>query len=609
MDKSLLKTIFENKENLLEQVKSHLLAGADPNERTEYFETPLGVSSMLGRFDVVKLLYESGADPSQLNWTPLMHAVAYGSLCQVKDYVENGEDLRARDTWERTPLLLAVQSGEVDKVSYLIEAGANIGDEGRCDKPALEYAIQNDDANMLTFLVQTGSDVEKYNAFGYTPLIQAAEDGAINCVKALLKHGADIHKKDRSQFSQRTAIAQASNVEIAEVLAEAGDDLNQIDADVRATLLKIVEQDKVSLTKEEYISQKHRVFGKSNPEICEIPFWYEMVLCNFNAWKAREQFNDEDSFNDQPVWCGDRFGRSITSIGGGEFVEIAGEHEDSYDPDFCIYNEVFHHKGNGELTIYQYPEEIFPPADFHTATLVNEFIYIVGNLGYPAKRAYGTTPVYRLDINSFEILKLETSGEWPGWIYNHSANLCGQSIIRIQGGEILEKTRDSETHRFSEFDFELNLDSMIWTKHVHKPISGSAPFFPEEYKRFDESERTLFAVEAESKWRILKLTYVHRIDVSEGKKIQFEHETVTALSNDFLFVVAYSTSEPFASFELIEKAVKDKNWKFDNKCHVCRTIAFPKYSRYIGFSGIAEEEREAFNAWKNLFEQGQAKIA
>ena len=70
-DNLLLKTVYANEENLLEQVKSQLQAGADPNERTEYFETPLRVSSRLGRFEVVKLLFDSGADPSHLNWTPL----------------------------------------------------------------------------------------------------------------------------------------------------------------------------------------------------------------------------------------------------------------------------------------------------------------------------------------------------------------------------------------------------------------------------------------------------------------------------------------------------------------------------------------------------------
>lgn len=608
-NKSLLKTVYANEKNLFDQVKAQLQAGADPNERTEYFETPLRVSSRLGRFDVVKLLFESGADPSHLNWTPLFHAIAYGGLQDVQDCIEDGADLSVRDTWERTAFLLAIQSGNTDKVDCLIDAGANITDTGRCDKPALEYAIQMDDANMLNFLIQNGFGFEKYNSFGYTPLMQAAEDGALNCVKALLEQGANIHKTDRSQFSQKTAIAHASTLEVAEVLLEAGGDLNQLECKVRANLLKIGNREKLTVDKKNYHAQKYRRFGVSNPQKCEIPFWYDMVRCNAGAWKARDQFNDTEACNDQPVWCYERYGKSINALGNGEFIEIAGEHEDSYDPDFCIYNEVFHHNGNGELTIYQYPKDIFPPTDFHTATFVSGYIYIIGNFGYPEERIYGTTPVYRLDIKSFKIEKIETSGECPGWIYNHLAHLEGQTVIRIQGGEILKKSGEEEAHELNEFDFELCLSTLNWTKHDHVPRAGGVPFFPEDYKRFGNSDKTLVAVEAGNEWRILKVISVYRIDVSEGQEIRFENEIVTASSDDFIFVVAYSTSRPFDNFNLLKKAVADNAWHFENECKVCRTTVFPKYSRYMGFGDVTQEERNAFKAWRTSFEMGQARIA
>ena len=287
---------------------------------------------------------------------------------------------------------------------------------------------------------------------------------------------AQIYLKRSYSIFKKTAIAHASNLEIAEALIAAGDDINQIDAKVRAALLNIGFLEKVSLSKEKYLEQKHRTFGKANPQKCEISFWYDMVRCNFSAWHARRQFDDEDSLNDRPVWCYERFGKSVTAIGNGEFIEIGGEHEDSYDPDFCIYNEIFHHKGGSELIIYQYPEHVFPPTDFHSAILVDKFIYIIGNLGYPAERVHGTTPVYRLDINTFEISKVETRGEHPGWIYKHSAYLKHQSI-RIQSGEILEKSGGIETHSFNKFDYELNLNTFKWTKHQHVPKSGIAPFF------------------------------------------------------------------------------------------------------------------------------------
>ena len=41
-----------------------------------------------------------------------------------------------------------------------------------------------------------------------------------------------------------------------------------------------------------------------------------------------------------PYWSWDRFGRTSTTLPDGRIVHIAGEHEDYYDNDFCIYNDV-----------------------------------------------------------------------------------------------------------------------------------------------------------------------------------------------------------------------------------------------------------------------------
>ena len=76
-----------------------------------------------------------------------------------------------------------------------------------------------------------------------------------------------------------------------------------------------------------------------------------------------------------------RFGQSLTLLPDGLAVQIGGEHEDYYDPDFCIYNDVFVHERDGSITIYGYPESAFPPTDFRTATLVGDSIYVIGSLG------------------------------------------------------------------------------------------------------------------------------------------------------------------------------------------------------------------------------------
>ena len=57
-------------------------------------------------------------------------------------------------------------------------------------------------------------------------------------------------------------------------------------------------------------------------------------------------------------------GQSQTELPDGRLICVAGEHEDSYDPDFHIYNDVVVFDPSGEYEIYGYPQNVFPPTDF-----------------------------------------------------------------------------------------------------------------------------------------------------------------------------------------------------------------------------------------------------
>jgi hypothetical protein len=91
-------------------------------------------------------------------------------------------------------------------------------------------------------------------------------------------------------------------------------------------------------------------------------------------------------------------------------VYIGGEHEDSYDPDSCIYNDVVVFGPKDRIEVYGYPKEIFLPIDFLTASVFGNRIIIVAGLGYPDARRVGHTPVYELDLSGFRIAQIKTSG-------------------------------------------------------------------------------------------------------------------------------------------------------------------------------------------------------
>ena len=186
------------------------------------------------------------------------------------------------------------------------------------------------------------------------------------------------------------------------------------------------------------------------------PVWLAMIRGGMNAYIAARQFGIESDFDKKPVWCAERFGQSVTFLPNGRIVLIAGEHEDSYDSDFCIYNDVFVREIDGTIRIFGYPKSIFPPTDFHTATLVGEGIYIIGNLGYHDERQIGTTPVYRLDTNSMRIDKIETKGECPGWIWKHRAQLTANGEILIQRGKIFNAPGAEDTELTSRHILDLS---------------------------------------------------------------------------------------------------------------------------------------------------------
>jgi hypothetical protein len=200
------------------------------------------------------------------------------------------------------------------------------------------------------------------------------------------------------------------------------------------------------------------------------PFWFYMMGYAGPAYGAYdlvfEKGRDDDSEH-RPVWCWKRFGRTRTVIDEGEWNErviyIGGEHEDSYDDDFCIYNDVVVVDRDIGAAIYGYPRDEFQPTDFHSATVVNSHIYVIGCLGYPEDRNIDRTPVYRLDLSTMRIDRIQTYGEKPGWLWKHDAQYDRETnSIIVEGGRRLVAAQ-----RFADealkLRYALSLDDNYWS--------------------------------------------------------------------------------------------------------------------------------------------------
>jgi len=115
------------------------------------------------------------------------------------------------------------------------------------------------------------------------------------------------------------------------------------------------------------------------------------------AWKSANPNKSTSDSSIHPIWSFERFGQTETRVQDGRILFVGGEHTDRYDPDVFIYNDPVVLNPNDRIDIFCYPGAIFPPTDFHSATLFGRELLLVGSVGYPGERDYKRTQVLRLD--------------------------------------------------------------------------------------------------------------------------------------------------------------------------------------------------------------------
>jgi hypothetical protein len=250
----------------------------------------------------------------------------------------------------------------------------------------------------------------------------------------------------------------------------------------------------MQIGKEIFEQQRRPRFGNKNPERIRLELWEWMIQGGGNlpapgrpdssttrwtfeegklqgaqtAYTVRQLFNAELDCASGPTWTFDRMGATQTTRADGRIVCIGGEHEDFYDPDFCIYNDVVVLGPAGAVEIYGYPKDVFPPTDFHTSTLIANEIIVIGCVGYQDERRYGYTPVYRLDLGDYHMTEVVSAADMPGWISKHTARLASDGTIVVSGGEVILNKDGREVYRLNVEEFALELSSGSWRRLTNR---------------------------------------------------------------------------------------------------------------------------------------------
>jgi ankyrin repeat protein len=148
------------------------------------------------------------AEPPVLNGSfpiaepALSHAVVAGDIARIKEIIDAGADLNAKDVLDRTPLHLAAFHGQTEIIDLLIAHGADVNARDLTVMSPLHAAVvAGKQGAAVQMLLDRLADLHAINEEGQTALHLAAATGQPRLTRFLIERGADVHRAD---FDGRT---------------------------------------------------------------------------------------------------------------------------------------------------------------------------------------------------------------------------------------------------------------------------------------------------------------------------------------------------------------------------------------------------------------------
>ncbi|MEP3635947.1 MAG: ankyrin repeat domain-containing protein [Paracoccaceae bacterium] len=423
---------------LCKKLKAYIEAGADADVgATDDRPSAFYHCFWYGKMASMRLLLGAGA---QTEWTPDQVSLALGDVPATPR------------TGKADPFWFACRVGNFDAArEYLtkFDAGRNKSSD------AVMAAVQARATDIVKWLMDLGFDPNAVDDINWEALERAVDSEDVATAEVLLAAGAAPLGSQEKQYTSPAQKAVTNEMRVLFVKHGVNPALFDYGPPMEDPNLSRLPE--TTLTKSDFEAHRTSRVGTSNPERFLPAFWSERMRDRgYSKLKPLGYSPDRD----RPVWSFSRFGRTATVLPDGRLVLVAGEHEDHYDADFCIYADVTVLGTDGSVDHFIYPADVFPPTDFHSATLVGQHIWLIGCLGYPDQRKDNQTQVMRLSIEDFSISTVSTSGEMPGWIHGHRATLSEHGIV-ITGGKVEPGYVDNET------TYLLNLETLVWKK-IHR---------------------------------------------------------------------------------------------------------------------------------------------
>ena len=162
-----------------ECVRVLLKAGADPRVMNQDFNTPLGISTILNRKNLVQIFLDFGVDANdpitESGGTSLMASVSSHNDEVTKLLLDAGADLNITSLYGTTALMTAAKYGNLGAIKTLLPLTTNLNNQSIDAKTALYMAAEQGHQATVEALLDTGAEIQPQEPGPHCPFMDPSE--------------------------------------------------------------------------------------------------------------------------------------------------------------------------------------------------------------------------------------------------------------------------------------------------------------------------------------------------------------------------------------------------------------------------------------------------